>query len=60
MTRLLFALLATPFLLLAENTLPSDEHFQVHPVADGFVDAMEIAVTSDGNVFVIERTGAVK
>ena len=60
MTRLLFALFATPLLLLAENTLPSDEHFRVHPVADGFVDAMEIAVTADGNVFVIERTGAVK
>ena len=60
MTRLLFALVATPFLLLAENPLPPDEHFRVHPVANGFVDAMEIAVTSDENVFVIERTGAVK
>lgn len=60
MTRLLFSLVATPFLLLAENPLPPDEHFRVYPVANGFVDAMEIDVTSDGNVFVIERIGAVK
>ena len=29
-------------------------------MADELVDAMEIAVTSDGNFLVIERTGAVK
>jgi len=42
------------------SALPSDEHFRVEKVAGGFVDAMEIAVTPRGKVFLIERTGAVK
>ncbi|MDB4406657.1 PQQ-dependent sugar dehydrogenase [Akkermansiaceae bacterium] len=50
------------FLLSASlaNAVPADEHFRVDEIAGGFVDAMEIAVTPKGYVFVIERTGAVK
>lgn len=40
--------------------LPADEHFKVETVAEGFVDAMEIAVAPDGSVFIVERTGALK
>jgi cytochrome c len=43
-----------------EAELPADEHFKVETVAEGFVDAMELAVIPDGRVFVIERTGGVK
>ncbi len=39
--------------------LPGDEHFKVETIADGFIDAMEIAVANDGHIFVIERTGGV-
>lgn len=45
---------------LLQAAVPSDEHFVVEEVAGGFVDAMEIAPTPDGKVFVIERTGALK
>jgi cytochrome c len=38
----------------------ADEHFKVETIASGLVDAMELAVTSDGRIFVVERTGAVK
>lgn len=40
--------------------IPADEHFVVETVADGFVDAMELAVTPEGYVFVTERTGGLK
>ena len=40
-------------------TLPGDEHFKVETIAGGFIDAMEMAVASDGRVFVVERTGGV-
>lgn len=39
--------------------LPGDEHFKVETVAEGFVDAMEIAVADDGRVFIVERVGGV-
>lgn len=54
------------FFLLSLSSLavtakvPADEHFQVKTVAEGFVDAMELAITPEGQVFVIERTGALK
>ncbi|MCB1064729.1 MAG: PQQ-dependent sugar dehydrogenase [Verrucomicrobiae bacterium] len=41
------------------SRLPADEHFKVETLADGFIDAMELAVTKDGRVFVVERTGGV-
>ncbi len=41
------------------QSFPGDEHFKVETVAGGFIDAMEIAVASDGRVFVIERTGGI-
>lgn len=50
-------------LLTASTTFatpPADDYFRVDTVAEGFVDAMEIAVTPHGHVFVVERTGAVK
>ncbi|MDA1069051.1 MAG: PQQ-dependent sugar dehydrogenase [Verrucomicrobia bacterium] len=40
-----------------ETELPADEHFKVETLAEGFVDAMELAVTPDGRIFVVERTG---
>ncbi|MDC0275351.1 PQQ-dependent sugar dehydrogenase [Verrucomicrobiales bacterium] len=43
-----------------EKRLPADEHFEVETVATGLVDAMEIAPTNDGRVFIVERTGSVK
>jgi cytochrome c len=43
-----------------ETELPADEHFKVETLADGFIDAMELAVTPDGRVFVVERTGGLK
>lgn len=53
-------IIALPFLAKAEIRVPADEHFRVETVAEGFIDAMEIAVTPKGYVFVIERTGALK
>ncbi|MDB4461064.1 PQQ-dependent sugar dehydrogenase, partial [bacterium] len=50
-------ILSSPF---ASAKAPADEYFKVETVAGGFVDAMEMAVTPEGHVFVIERTGAVK
>lgn len=55
--------LAACLILLTSQAIakvPADEHFLLDTVAEGFVDAMEIAVTPEGYVFVIERTGAVK
>lgn len=53
-------LLLLPLLTFAQAAVPSDEHFRVDEIAGGFADAMEIAPTPDGKVFLIERTGAVK
>lgn len=53
-------LLFLPLISLIHAAVPTDEHFRVEEVAGGFVDAMEIAPTPDGGVFVIERTGGVK
>ncbi len=59
--RFISALLASlPLFAFGEAKVPADEHFRVDTVAGGFVDAMEIAVTPRGAVFVIERTGALK
>ena len=60
MPRLFQALVASLAISCASALPPADEHFQVETVAGDFVDAMEIAVTPAGSVFVIERTGAVK
>ncbi|GHC46139.1 PQQ-dependent sugar dehydrogenase [Roseibacillus persicicus] len=40
--------------------VPADEYFRVETLAEGFVDAMEIAVLPTGDVFIAERTGALK
>ncbi|MDA7867614.1 PQQ-dependent sugar dehydrogenase [Akkermansiaceae bacterium] len=58
--RRLASFLISLSLPLASAEVPADEHFRVDTIAGGFVDAMEIAVTPEGLVFVIERTGAVK
>jgi|GEM_PF-2069655 len=60
MIRLAALLCCIPSLALAETRLPSDEHFRVDTIATGFVDAMEMAVTPTGEIFVVERTGALK
>lgn len=60
MRKLLPLVFLIPVISNGESRLPADEHFRVDTVAGGFVDAMEIAVTPKGNVFVVERTGAVK
>lgn len=58
--RLLASFLLLLSLPAASAKVPADEHFQIDTIAGDFVDAMEIAVTPEGDVFVIERTGAVK
>ncbi|NNC88267.1 MAG: hypothetical protein HKN82_07395 [Akkermansiaceae bacterium] len=45
---------------LAAPVIPRSEFFKVETVAEGFTDAMELAITPEGYIFVIERTGAVK
>lgn len=60
MKKLLPLVFLIPFVSQAQSRLPADEHFRVDTVAEGFVDAMEIAVTPKGYVFVVERTGALK
>ena len=59
MRNLVFVLLilSSPFSLAKA---PADEYFKVETVAGSFVDAMEMAVTPEGHVFITERTGAVK
>jgi len=42
------------------SPVPADEHFKVETLADGFADAMELAVAPDGGIFVAERTGGLK
>lgn len=60
MIRRLASLLLTLSISASSAEPPADEYFKVETVAGGFVDAMELAVTPQGSVFVVERTGAVK
>jgi cytochrome c len=54
-------LLFVPVIGFSNGTeVPSDEFFKVETVASGLVDAMEIAVLPTGDVFIAERTGALK
>ena len=53
-------LLLTACPLVQAAPIPADEHFVVETIADGFVDAMELAITPEGYVFVTERTGGLK
>lgn len=54
---LLLAVLSGPC-IAAE--VPGDQHFKVDTLATGLVDAMELAVLPTGDVFIAERTGALK
>ena len=40
--------------------LPADEYFRKSTVAEGFEDPMEISVAPSGNVYLVERKGALK
>lgn len=40
--------------------VPADDFFRVETLAEGFVDAMEMTVLPTGDVFIAERTGALK
>ncbi|MFG0315804.1 MAG: PQQ-dependent sugar dehydrogenase, partial [Planctomycetota bacterium JB042] len=44
----------------ADRVLPDDETFEVETLVDGLEDPIELAVDEGGNVFVLERTGALK
>lgn len=46
--------------VVAQDEVPSDDHFQVETLATGLVDAMEMTVLPTGDVFIAERTGALK
>ncbi|MGJ8725113.1 MAG: PQQ-dependent sugar dehydrogenase [Roseibacillus sp.] len=48
--------------LFAANAaeIPSDDYFVVETLSEGLGDAMEIAVLPTGDVFIAERTGALK
>ncbi|MBK1855691.1 PQQ-dependent sugar dehydrogenase [Verrucomicrobiaceae bacterium 5K15] len=41
-------------------SVPKDEFFKVETLVEGLVDAMEITVLPTGDVFIAERTGALK
>ena len=43
-----------------QEHVPADEHFKVEVLAEGFADAMEMAVLPDNSVLIAERTGGVK
>lgn len=47
-------------LSLKGTEIPGDEYFKVDTLAEGLVDAMEIAVVPTGDIFIAERTGALK
>ena len=47
-------------LTVIAKEIPSDEYFRVETLSEGLVDAMEIAVLPTGDVFIAERTGALK
>jgi cytochrome c len=53
-------ILAAPSGLIQAANVPADEFYKVDTVATGLVDAMEIAVLPTGDVFIAERTGALK
>ena len=52
--------LASPWGAMGQNDIPGDEFFKVEVLSEGFIDAMEIAVAPTGDVFIVERTGALK
>lgn len=60
MTRLAIFLCGLPALAFSQSPIPADEHFRVDTIASGFVDAMEMAVAPTGQIYVVERTGALK
>jgi len=43
-----------------DKTLVGDEFFKIETLASGLVDAMEMAPLPNGDVFITERTGALK
>jgi len=45
---------------LAAPDIPSDKFFKVETLSTGLVDAMEMAILPTGDVFIVERTGALK
>ena len=47
-------------LVLAQDEVPGDDYFKIETLSEGLVDAMEIAVLPTGDVFIVERTGALK
>lgn len=55
----LSAMLSLKSMVMAE-TLVGDEFFKVETLATGLVDAMEMAPLPNGDVFITERTGALK
>jgi len=61
-TTLLSAVLAIAPLagLLSAKPVPDDSFFHVETLAEGLVDAMEITVLPTSDVFIVERTGALK
>lgn len=42
------------------DDIPADEKFRVETLSEGLVDAMEITVLPNGEVLIVERTGALK
>ena len=40
--------------------VPAANHFKVETLAEGLVDAMEMTLVKSGDVFIVERTGALK
>jgi len=44
----------------SEETLPEDKNFKVETISEKLEDPMEIAVSKNGHIFVIERKGKVK
>ncbi len=43
-----------------DRYLPSDDYFEVETLVDGLNDPIECAIDGEGNVFILERKGAVK
>jgi len=57
--RLSVALALTPIIAHAEE-IPADEYFRTNTITDGLKDPMGIAVAPSGNIYLIERKGALK
>jgi len=51
---------ATTSLSFAQDEIPDDDHFRVETLAENLGDAMEIAVLPNHDIFIVERTGALK